>query len=138
MFPQWEILTLNIDKQIKLGVTKGDIILIVCVVFLIFALFLSSFMGESSDLRAEIYLDGEKVYEITLGEIEKDYILSVGNCELSIEKDGVSFISSMCRDKLCVKKGKLTKKGDAMACVPEKVVVSLKSEKGKQPDSVTY
>lgn len=129
---------MNIDKKIKSSITKGDIILIVCLVLITLLWFMSSFSSDNDSVKAEFYLDGEKIEEISLSTVESSYTLKLGQCELLIEKDGVSFIKSQCSDKLCVKKGKLTKKGDAMACVPEKVVVCLKSEKGKQPDSVTY
>ncbi len=129
---------MNIDKQIKKGITKGDILLIVSVCLISAALFLLPFMGNKGALKAEIYLSGEKIQEIILSEVTDSYTLKVGGCELLIENDGVSFISSGCSDKLCVKKGKLKRQGDAMACVPEKVVVNLKSLKGTSPDGVTY
>lgn len=129
---------MSIDKKIKSSITKGDIILIACLVLITILLFVSSFTDNNDSIKAEIYSNGEKIEEISLSMVESSYTLELGQCELLIERDGVSFIKSQCSDKLCVKKGKLTKKGDAMACVPEKIVVCLKSEKGKQPDSVTY
>ncbi|MBQ7295594.1 MAG: NusG domain II-containing protein [Clostridia bacterium] len=129
---------MTIDKEIKKGITRGDVILVAAVLLLSAILFIMSFSGERETLRAEIYLSGEKVQEILLSDITESYTIKIGECELLIEKNGVTFISSECSDKLCIKKGKLTRKGDAMACVPEKVVVNIKSIKGKTPDSVTY
>lgn len=128
---------MSIDKGLKSRITKGDILLIIGIVILTATLFIYSFSG-SDTLKAQIYLDGESVKEIDLSEVKDSYTVIVGQCELLIENDGVTFLSSKCSDKLCVKRGKLTKKGDAMACVPQKVVVSIKSTKGKQPDIVTY
>ena len=129
---------MNIDNQIKKGITKGDIILIVCVVLISAALFAFSFFGGSEDLTAEIYVSGEKVHSIALSEVEESYTLTENYCQLLIEKDGVTFIFSDCADKLCVTKGKLTKQGDTMACVPEKVVVILKGTDNKKIDAVAY
>ncbi len=129
---------MNIDKEIKKGITGGDILLIVSVCLISAVLFLLPFIGDRGALKAEIYLSGEKTEEIILNEVTDSYTLKVGGCELLIEKDGVSFLSSCCSDKLCVKKGKLKRQGDAMACVPEKVVVNLKRLKGTSPDGITY
>lgn len=128
---------MSIDKTILGKVTKGDIILIFSVIILIVLLFIGSFSGGDS-LRAEIYLDGEMVEEIDLRGVQKSYSINIASCELLIESDGVTFLSSECDDGLCIKRGKMTKKGDAMACVPQRVVVSIKSTKGKAPDGVTY
>ncbi len=128
---------MSIDKTILGKVTKGDIVLILGVIILIVLLFMGSFSGGDS-LRAEIYLDGEMVEEIDLSGVQKSYSINIASCELLIEKDGVTFLSSECDDGLCIKRGKMTKKGDAMACVPQRVVVSIKSTKGKAPDGVTY
>ena len=129
---------MNIDKQIKKGITKGDIILIVCVVLISAGLFILPFFGGSKDLTAEIYVGGEKSHSIVLSEIEESYTLTENYCQLLIEKDGVTFLYSDCGDKLCVKKGKLTKQGDTMACVPEKVVVILRGRDNKKIDAVVY
>ena len=47
-------------------------------------------------------------------------------------KDGaVGFEDADCRDKLCVKSGKLTRPGDTAACLPAGVVIRLEgAEKG--------
>ncbi len=129
---------MNINKQIKKGITKGDIILIASVVLLSAVLFALSFFGSSQDLTAEIYVGGEKAHSIFLSEVTESYTVRENYCELLIEKDGVTFVYSDCGDKLCVKKGKLTKQGDTMACVPEKVVVILKGTDNKNIDAVVY
>ncbi len=129
---------MNIDKQIKKGITKGDIILIVSVVLISAVLFALSFFSSSEDLTAEIYVGGEKAHSIVLSEVTESYTVRENYCELLIEKDGVTFVYSDCGDKLCVKKGKLTKQGDTMACVPEKVVVILRGSDNKNIDAVVY
>lgn len=128
---------MSIDKGIRNRITKGDIILIAAIIIVTVLLFINSFSNGNS-LKAEIYLEGERVKEIELESVSDSYTIIVGSCELLIENDGVSFLSSECEDKLCIKSGKLKRAGDAMACVPQRVVVSIKSDKEKQPDGVTY
>ena len=128
---------LKSSKKSKLPLLKGDIILIVSLCLLVVLLFLPSFVGENEKLTAEIYHKGELVRKINLSDIEREEI-TVGSCVLLLQKDGVSFISSECPDKLCVKKGKLKRKGDTMACVPERVVAVIKGESKEDFHIATY
>ena len=129
---------MNIDKDIKKGITKGDIILGVFVVLISAVLFAFSFTGENEKLTAEIYVSGEKAHSIDLNEVTESYTINENYCQLLIEKDGVSFVFSDCGDKLCIKRGKLKRKGDTMACVPQKVVVVIKGEKAEDFHIATY
>lgn len=119
-------------KQIK----KGDLVLVILLVLACILWFLPK--GEAENLKAEIFLDGETVHSELLSELAEDEILTVAGCEILLQKDGVSFLQSECYDKLCEKRGKMTNPGDAMACVPQKVVVTLTSEKAPDFDSVAY
>ena len=128
---------MNTESEIKRSITKGDIILIVSLIVISLAMFISSF-SQSESLIAEIYVDGEKAHSIALEEVTESYTINENYCQLLIEKDGVSFAFSNCGDQLCVKKGKLKRQGDTMACVPEKVVVVLKIDKQNKIDGVAY
>lgn len=128
---------MNTKSEIRRNITKGDIILIVSLLVLCLGLFINSF-GKSENLTADIYVSGEKAHSIALSEVTESYTLNENYCQLLIEKDGVSFVFSDCADKLCIKKGKLKNQGDTMACVPEKVVVIIKSDNKKQIDGVAY
>ena len=129
---------MKLNDEIRRNITKGDIILIVSLLMLSLVLFVTSFTGGNENLRAEIYVGGDIAHSIVLSEVTESYTLTENNCQLLIEKDGVSFVSSECSDKLCIKKGKLKNQGDTMACVPEKVVVVIKSDSKKQIDGVAY
>lgn len=119
-------------KQIK----KGDIVLFLLLVVLCLLWFLPK--GERENLKAEIYLDGEITQSIVLSELEKEKTVTVGGCTILLQNDGVTFKQSECDDKLCEKRGKMTNPGDSMACVPQRVVVVISSEKTPDFDSVVY
>ena len=128
---------MKLNDEIRRNITKGDIILIVSLLVLCIGLFTVGF-GRSESLRAEIYVNGEKAHSIALSEVDESYTINENYCQLLIEKDGVRFVYSDCGDKLCIKKGKLKSQGDTMACVPQKVVVIIKSDSKKQIDGVAY
>lgn len=130
-------MNLNSSKKKSWPLLKGDIALIVCLCLLIVILFVPSFTGRDEKLTVEIYHNGETVKTISLTETDGEEI-TVGSCRLLLEKDGVSFIYSDCEDKLCIKRGKLRLKGDAMACVPEKVVAVIKGESKDDFHIATY
>jgi len=104
---------------------KGDILLIVAVIIIILVWFLAPFSGGGDKLRLVIYLDGEVAETAELGTLGEGRTFTVGGCEIYADSKGVRFLSSCCEDGLCVKRGTMTRVGDTMACVPERVVVSL-------------
>ena len=48
-----------------------------------------------------------------------------GELVIAYDKDGGRVISSPCPDQVCVHQGKITRSGQTIACVPEKVLVTL-------------
>lgn len=125
-------MTLKLFKQIK----KGDISAVIIIVILCIIWFFHGGAGER--LTADIYLEGEKVQSVLLWELTQEKTVTVGGCVILLSRDGASFINSECSDKLCEKRGMLKKAGDTMACVPERVVLSLRSDKKSDFDSVVY
>ena len=57
--------------------------------------------------------------------------------EITVGKGEIYFSHAECKDKLCVKSGKLTSGGETAACLPARVVISVKSNKNKT-DIMTY
>lgn len=116
---------MNTDKKILRTLTKGDIVLIAAVMLLCFVWFFSSFTAKEENITMKIYLDGEQKVSVSLASLEKQERYSIGGCVICADSEGVYFESSQCSDSLCVKRGRMTRSGDAMACVPERVVVKL-------------
>ncbi len=120
----------------NLNIKNGDLILIaVILVFTIF-LFLPS-SSSSNKLKANIYSDGELVQTISLSSVTESYEFEINGCTLLVESDGVSFAQSTCSDLLCVKRGKLSVHGAAMACLPNTVVIEI-TEESSSFDAVAY
>ena len=109
---------------------KGDIIIAFSVIILAVFLFALSYMP-ADKLTAEIYLDGQLAETISFTETEKPYTLFVGKCEIEVSKEGVGFIKSDCPDKLCVHQGRISRTGQSIICLPNKIIVEIV---GKKPD----
>ena len=130
-------MNLNSSKKRKPPLLKGDIVLIISLCLIIVLSFLPSFSGGNEKLTAEVYYEGELIKTVYLSECNGEEF-AAGSCTLLFEKDGVTFTHSDCTDKLCIKRGKLKRKGDTMACVPERVVAVIKGEKNEDFHIATY
>lgn len=124
---------MNIKSEIK----KGDIILIVSILLLSAAFFIVPALGSES-LEVKIYHQGEVVHRAVLSDVAEEYTIQAAGCRIAISSSGAVFEESLCSDGLCVKAGMLTKKGDSMACVPQKVAVVIDSAEEAGYDGIAY
>lgn len=120
---------------------KGDISLILFVVLVVCAaLFwrhhvLSS--GPETSNKAVITQDGRLIAQINLDDVGEPVCLTINSGILILaEKGRIRFQESGCPDKLCVKTGWLTEKGDKAVCVPTKTIIRIEGE--GQVDSLSY
>lgn len=115
---------------------RADVIVIVCVLLISLLLFVPNFFNKD-ELIAQIYVDGEIADEINLDKVENEYTVSPKeDIEIRIANGEIGFTHAPCRDKLCIRSGTLTSKGQTAACLPEKVVVIIKG--ADKTDMITY
>lgn len=109
---------------------KKDIILITCIVVIAVIFFLViNFTKQNGKYVVVIYNQTEVArynldddIEITLSYIEGSY-------NMLVIKDGYAFIKeASCPDKLCTKYGKISKTGESITCLPNKLVVKIIGE----------
>ncbi len=102
---------------------KGDFIVIgtVVVVFVLSLVLLVSFSKQGS--RVVIKQNNEIIYDQS---IKLNKTVDVGTNCVTI-KDGEVFVSSAsCKNQICVNTGKISKKGESIVCLPNKVIVEIK------------
>ncbi|MBR6766292.1 MAG: NusG domain II-containing protein [Clostridia bacterium] len=105
----------------------ADIILILAIVMIL--VFTYAFLNKGdSPLKATVYVDG-KVHSVYLLDGKSEQTVTVGEVKIIINGDGIGIIHSDCPDKLCVKTGMLNKNGATVACVPNKIVVTVTGAK---------
>ncbi len=103
---------------------KGDFLAACAVIILATALF-SVTISSSDGNAAEVKKDGRVEYILPL---EKDAEISVSGCTVRVLNGKVSVISSTCPDKVCEKTGEISKSGEVIVCVPNRVEVSVVGE----------
>lgn len=110
---------------------KGDFILIFSLlgVFTISFFYINSKFFYSNDKYISVQVNGREIKKITFGNEKKVYPIrtSFGLNILEVDEFGVRVIEASCPDKLDVKFGKIDKVGQAIICLPNRLVVEIKS-----------
>ncbi|MCX7883047.1 MAG: NusG domain II-containing protein [Brevinematales bacterium] len=122
----------SILKTVKIG--DGVSFVFVMGFFLVLALVGWS-GGEGS--WVEIRIEGRR-YRYPLGDDRVMVWQSThGKGKIEIKKGKVRMLESDCPDHICVKKGWIFRKGDAIICMPNHVVVEILGETKGEWDGVT-
>lgn len=119
--------------------SKADFFLIFAVLAGAVLLLLPQWLANGNTVVAEVTVDGVTVQEIPLkkSDEKQQYTLENG-VVLETENGTIRFSQSDCPDAVCVHTGALSRAGEIAACVPNKTVVVLKSEKNAAVDGITY
>ena len=97
---------------------------------------------KAGSLYLEIRQDAKIVqrvkYSALTAAVQQTLETSHGKIEIEFKPGrGVRIVSSPCPDKLCVHQGYINKGGQAILCLPEKILVSLISDQEEgAPDAV--
>ena len=125
--------------------TKADKILIVLVFLL--AIGTSFYVKNSVSTEGESYVsiqvEGREVEKIIFDrlligktiEINTDY----GFAQVEIGDGEVWLKHSTCPDQLCLRSGRISRTGEMLVCLPNKIVVEIKNDNiGNQIDMINY
>lgn len=103
---------------------KRDIILIASILAVAIALFLIVELTKEEGAGVVVKVDGVEVAEYSLSK-NGTYPLNGGTNILVIE-DGRAYLSDAnCPDKLCVHQGKISRTGEVITCLPNKLTVTV-------------
>lgn len=115
-----------------------DVVLGLALLIVAMALFVADITKASNDdgnKTVVISIDGEKKSEYPLKE-DGVYLLEgshLGTNKLVI-KDGKAYIEeASCPDKQCVKQGKISKAGEMLVCLPNRVVIKIVDANEEEP-----
>ena len=113
---------------------KADGIIIAALLFVCAAGFLSFPLGHGEQaprIRAEIYVEGKLAQTVNLPETEtRELEIDDGAMLLNLERDGVSVSCADCPTHTCVRTGKITRPGQMIACLPNRVIIKLADYEG--------
>lgn len=121
-------------------VTKGDIILIVCLLLLPLGVFVFSLLPENSTAESVVIsVDGEEYAVYPLDEdrtvtLESNGVKSV----IEISAKTVRVNEATCPGNDCVRQGVISRPGETIVCLPARIVITLSGGNEQSSDSVTY
>ncbi len=120
--------------------TLADLVVVGLVLLCFFCAVFSFFIGHNKEaVYAEVKIYGKLYERINLSEVTEAYDMPVDGdipVVLRISSEGVCFESSDCPDKLCVKRGVISKNGESAICLPAAVSVKIVSSETSEIDAV--
>lgn len=120
---------------------KADILVIVLILIASFFIyfFTNKLPREEKNISKKVVIsvDGKNFKEVPLTKSSKEKIdinTIYGKNEVIIEKGEVHMHESNCKDKICMKMGKISIPGDSIICLPNRVMVKIVPEKRSDSD----
>ena len=114
---------------------KNDYILIAVILLAAGVIFGAySFIHRDQGAVVQISIDGEVVEEYSL---EEEQTIPINDTNTLVIKDGkADMIEADCPDQICVKQKAISKNGETIVCLPNKIVVTVISEESTGMDAV--
>lgn len=115
---------------------KKDLILISVILVVVILSFLFSDLYKKEGDYVIVKVDGVQVarYELSL---DAQYDLNGGTNTLVIE-DGKAYLSyANCPDHLCMNQGKIDQRGETITCLPNRLTITVHSEKKSDVELVS-
>ena len=103
---------------------KRDIILIASILIVAIAFFLIVELTKEEGAGVTVKVDGVKVAEYSLSK-NGTYPLNGGTNILVIENGKAYLTDANCPDKLCVHQGKISRTGETITCLPNRLTVTV-------------
>ena len=115
---------------------KNDLILIICLVSVFAIMLIGISLFSRKGETVVISVDGQEVASFPLSE---DTVYNIGGYHggenlLEIKDGKARLTNASCPDKLCVNMGYISKNGQSIICLPNKVVIEIKGNTDKNTD----
>lgn len=121
----------------KVDLKKKDYVLIVVIICVAgLAFLLHSLIGGKGAGSVTVKVEGEITGVYSLAE-DQTIEINGGTNILSIKNGYADMIEADCPDLLCVKQKAISKNGENIICLPNKVVVTIDSSENSEIDAVT-
>lgn len=104
--------------------TVADIVLIVLLLLIGLSVFLCIEIFREPGAVVRVYVDGEAVAEYPLSS-DGEYSLNGGSNILVIEGGEAYVRYATCPDGLCIGQGKISRTGEQIVCLPNRVMVEV-------------
>ena len=112
------------EKNLGKRKMTADIVLILVLLIVGLSVFLIIELTREAGAGVRVYSDGEIIAEYSLS-VDGEYSINGGTNTLVI-KGGEAFVTHAdCPDHLCIKQGKISKTGERIVCLPNRISIEV-------------
>ncbi len=105
-------------------IKKADIVLFTTLLLISVSLLLTFvFLPKQSGNTLVITQNGKEIERISLSE---DKTVFIGENKVIIKDSKVHMEYAVCPDKVCVNEGQISKVGEVIVCLPQKIILEVK------------
>ena len=116
----------------------GDVVLIgvLCLAIPLSALIVRRMQQQGQTVS--VWVDREKVYRLSLSEDREISLMGpLGETRVCVADNRVWITQAPCPHKTCMRMGKVTRAGDMIVCIPNKIFIRVEGERETVLDGVT-
>lgn len=111
----------------KRKLVTGYDLLIFSIVFVFSIVFMFLFLSSDSGEKVVISVEQQVIGEYSLGfDITEEIKTKHGSNTLVISNGECFVVAADCRDGICINRGKISKIGESIVCLPHKLIVEIK------------
>ena len=116
---------------------RNDVILVLGLLLVIFAAGLALFLFRSVGDTVTVTVNGEKYAEYSLSE-DREIEIRVGEgYNILVIEEGRAYVRvASCPDGICSSHRPISHDGESIICLPNKVVIEIRTTKTDQPDII--
>lgn len=120
----------------------GDkFVIVFIIVSLLFGIFINYVLRRTQEKQLVILSDGEIFMKVPISDRTNLGPILVTSREgflyVVVNEGKVKVIESTCKDKLCIKQGEISKVGESIVCLPNRISISIVGE-DKYVDTTSY
>ncbi len=120
----------------------GDkFVIVLIIVSLLFGIFIQYVLRRNQEKLLVILSDGELFMKVPISDSTNLGPILVKSKEgflyVIVNKGKVKVIESTCKDKLCIKQGEISKVGESIVCLPNRISISIVGT-DKYVDTTSY
>ena len=124
--------------HIPAGKTRNDIIFIAAILLTVLIAALVLFLLKTPGDTVIVTVDGKPFGEYPLNENRTVEIKNGNGYNILVIENGKAYVkSASCPDGICSSHRPIGSNGESIICLPNKVVIEIRTSNGKQPDIIT-
>ncbi len=101
---------------------KGDIVIVLSVLTVALVIFVIFIFGVTEGKTVKISRDNEVIHTVNITE---DTVFDLETNIIKIENGSVFVESATCKNQVCVNHKPISKRGEVIACLPNKVIIEI-------------